>query len=177
MAIIAKYKFNPSLYADYLPTFNAEFTGYTKTDVDNGDGTITRTISHDTLKPTFMRFGVKGAVTDREKSLLEVIECDTSNITDMENMFRRMCFNVFAHNRDDHAKNFSFLYEEEGDIWHLSPAYDMTYSTTYYGEHTTTVNGNGIAPSTQDMLEVGIQAGLSKRKCKTSQIMLEMQSP
>ena len=73
MAIIAKYKFNPSVYADYLPIFNDEFTGYTKTDVDNGDGTITRTISHDTLKPTFMRFGVKGAVTDREKSLLEII--------------------------------------------------------------------------------------------------------
>ena len=93
MAIIAKYKFNSSLCADYLPTFNAEFTGYTKTDVDNGDGTITRTISHDTLKPTFMRFGVKGAVTDREKSLLEIMQCDTSQITDMENMFRT-CSNL-----------------------------------------------------------------------------------
>ena len=60
MAIIAKYKFNPSLYADYLPTFNAEFTGYIKTDVTNSDGTITRTISHDTLKPTTMRFGING---------------------------------------------------------------------------------------------------------------------
>lgn len=100
-------------------------------------------------------------------SLMKLTKILTQNSEeDMENMFRRMCFNVFAHNRDDHAKNFSFLYEEEGDIWHLSPAYDMTYSTTYYGEHTTTVNGNGIAPSTQDMLEVGIQAGLSKRKCK-----------
>lgn len=29
---------------------------------------------------------------------------------DMQNMFRRMCFNVFAHNREDHSKNFSFLY-------------------------------------------------------------------
>ena len=28
---------------------------------------------------------------------------------DIENMFRRMCFNVFAHNRDDHAKNFTFF--------------------------------------------------------------------
>lgn len=100
-------------------------------------------------------------------SLMKLTKILTQNSKeDMENMFRRMCFNVFAHNRDDHAKNFSFLYEEEGDVWRLSPAYDMTYSTTYYGEHTTTVNGNGIAPSTQDMLEVGIQAGLSKRKCK-----------
>lgn len=35
------------------------------------------------------------------------------NKEDLENMFRRMCFNVFAHNRDDHAKNFSFLYDEQ----------------------------------------------------------------
>ena len=87
MAIIAKYKFNPSLYADYLPYFNTEFTGYTKTDVTNSDGTITRTISHDTLKPTLMKFGNDGNVTDREKSLLEVIECDTSEVTNMAYMF------------------------------------------------------------------------------------------
>ena len=34
-------------------------------------------------------------------------------------MFRRMCFNVFAHNRDDHVKNFTFLYHKETDSWGL----------------------------------------------------------
>ena len=84
---------------------------------------------------------------------------------DVENMFRRMCFNVFAHNRDDHAKNFTFLYEEEKG-WRLSPAYDLTYSSTYYGEHTTTVNGNGANPTEKDLLQVGLQAGLKKAKCQ-----------
>lgn len=83
----------------------------------------------------------------------------------VENMFRRMCFNVFAHNRDDHAKNFTFLYEE-GKGWRLSPAYDLTYSSTYYGEHTTTVNGNGADPTEKDLLQVGLQAGLKKTKCQ-----------
>lgn len=46
---------------------------------------------------------------------------------DVESMFRRMCFNVFAHNRDDHSKNFTYLYDEEKDQWRLSPAYDLTY--------------------------------------------------
>ena len=46
MAIICKYKFNSTLCANYLPEFNSEFTGYTKTDIDNGDNTITRTIEH-----------------------------------------------------------------------------------------------------------------------------------
>lgn len=52
---------------------------------------------------------------------------------DMQQMFRRACFNVFAHNRDDHAKNFSFVYDAREDHWHVSPAYDLTCSTTYWG--------------------------------------------
>lgn len=86
---------------------------------------------------------------------------------DVENMFRRMCFNVFAHNRDDHSKNFTYLYDEEEKQWRLSPAYDLTYSTTYYGEHTTTVDGNGRNPGKRELLAVGLEAGLRKDKCET----------
>ncbi len=85
---------------------------------------------------------------------------------DIENMFRRMCFNVFAHNRDDHSKNFTYLYDEQEDRWHLSPAYDLTYSNTYYGEHTTTVNGNGRNPGRKEILAVGIAAGMKKNVCE-----------
>lgn len=88
------------------------------------------------------------------------------NTADMEDMFRRMCFNVFAHNRDDHSKNFTFLYEEESDSWKLSPAYDMTYSSTYYGEHTTTVDGNGRNPGEKELLAVGTAAGIKRRRCR-----------
>ena len=34
-----------------------------------------------------------------------------SNETDLLQMYRRMCFNVYAHNRDDHAKNFTWIYD------------------------------------------------------------------
>ncbi len=85
--------------------------------------------------------------------------------TDVENMFRRMCFNVLAHNRDDHSKNFTFLYDEKKDEWRLSPAYDLTYSTTYYGEHTTTVDGEGRNPGKPEMLAVGMQAGIHRKRC------------
>ena len=85
---------------------------------------------------------------------------------EVEQMFRRMCFNIFAHNRDDHAKNFSFIYDEKKDQWHLSPAYDLTWSTTYYGEHTTTVDGNGRNPGMKEILSVGTGAGLTAGKCK-----------
>lgn len=68
------------------------------------------------------------------------------NEADVREMFRRMCFNVFAHNRDDHSKNFTYLYDEMKKGWRLSPAYDLTFSNTYYGEHTTMVDGNGRNP-------------------------------
>ena len=85
---------------------------------------------------------------------------------DLENMFLRMCFNVFAHNRDDHAKNFTFIYDEDKDMWRLAPAYDLTYSNTYYGEHTTSVDGNGSNPSDKELIRVGTQAGMSAGRCK-----------
>ena len=85
---------------------------------------------------------------------------------DVENMFRRMCFNVFAHNRDDHSKNFTYLYHEAEDRWRLSPAYDLTYSNTYYGEHTTTVDGNGHDPGEKEILAVGVAAGMERTECK-----------
>ncbi len=87
------------------------------------------------------------------------------NKAEVESMFRRMCFNVFAHNRDDHAKNFTFLYDEAADMWHLSNAYDLTYSNTYFGEHTTAVDGNGANPGEKEILNVGMQAGMKKQRC------------
>lgn len=89
-----------------------------------------------------------------------------NNEEDMDNIFRRMCFNVFAHNRDDHSKNFTYLYNEQENRWRLSPAYDLTYSNTYFGEHTTTVDGNGRDPGIKELMEVGKKAGLKKDWCR-----------
>lgn len=57
-------------------------------------------------------------------------------------LFRRACFNVFAHNRDDHSKNFAFLMNERGQ-WRVSPAYDLNFSEGPGGEHWMTVAGEG----------------------------------
>ena len=64
------------------------------------------------------------------------------------------------------SKNFTFLYKEAEDCWRLSPAYDLTYSSTYYGEHTTMVDGNGRNPGEKEILAVGIAAGMEKVDCK-----------
>ncbi len=83
------------------------------------------------------------------------------NKLDKQQMYKQMCFNVLAHNKDDHTKNFSFLFTEDYG-WRLSPAYDITYSTTYYGEQTTSVNNKGRKISDSDLHTIGIKAGLSK---------------
>lgn len=52
--------------------------------------------------------------------------------SDKEQMFKLMVFNLVFSNKDDHARNFSFLMNEEGQ-WRFSPAYDLTFSTHNYG--------------------------------------------
>lgn len=90
----------------------------------------------------------------------------TKDSRQMEELYRRMCFNVFAHNRDDHSKNFSYLYDEAENFWKLAPTYDLTYSNSVGGEHATCVNSNGKNPGMEDLLEVGKATGLSKVKLK-----------
>ena len=46
----------------------------------------------------------------------------------VEELFKRMVFNIVFANTDDHLKNHSFIYQKESDDWLLSPAYDLTYS-------------------------------------------------
>lgn len=90
----------------------------------------------------------------------------TKNYEEVEKMFRLMCFNVYAHNRDDHAKNFSFLYDVENRRWQVSPAYDLTYSNSLGGEHATMVNGNGKSPGKDDLLAVADHIGLASGRAK-----------
>ena len=68
---------------------------------------------------------------------------------------------------DDHSKNFSFLMDREGK-WRLSPAYDLTYAndpnSNYINNHQCLVNGKFEGITIDDLLKVGIDAGLNKRK-------------
>ena len=90
----------------------------------------------------------------------------TKSFEEVEKLFRLMCFNVFSHNRDDHSKNFSFIYNEDLNKWELSPAYDLTYSYSINGEHATTINGNGVNPGLTDILKVAEKIGLDKKKAE-----------
>lgn len=100
------------------------------------------------------------------RDLMKLTYLLTKDSRQIEELYRRMCFNVYAHNRDDHSKNFTYLYEEEEQSWRLSPAYDLTYSSSIGGWHATCVNGNGMNPCLEDLVEVGKMAELSAAKAK-----------
>ncbi|MDA3818341.1 MAG: type II toxin-antitoxin system HipA family toxin [Prolixibacteraceae bacterium] len=84
-------------------------------------------------------------------SLMKATLTLTKDINEVEKLFRLMVFNVLIGNKDDHAKNFSFVYDKKQ--WKLSPAYDLLPSGGFNNQHTTTVNGNGN-PDINDCLEV-----------------------
>lgn len=47
---------------------------------------------------------------------------------DLQQLFKRMVFNLVVQNIDDHLKNHSFIYNKEENNWLLAPAYDVTYA-------------------------------------------------
>lgn len=96
------------------------------------------------------------------KILLHLTGYLTQDPEQVEEMFKRMVFNVLIENKDDHAKNFSFICKE--GVWTLAPAYDLTRSTNgYNGEHATSVNYQGN-PTIEDMLIVGESIRIPRKK-------------
>lgn len=82
----------------------------------------------------------------------------------MYEAFKRMCFNIFYSNKDDHGKNFSFIYDENINSYKLSPAYDLTQLPNK-AEHEMTANGNGN-PTETDLLAIAEIMKLSITECK-----------
>jgi len=84
----------------------------------------------------------------------------TKDVNELYKMFRLAVFNLLTHNRDDHAKNFSFLMESDGS-WRLSPAYDLTFSYGPGGEHSTTYLGEGRVPNKETLLALAKKHSIS----------------
>jgi len=106
--------------------------------------------------------------------LLKVTRVLTRNHQDVLRAFRRMAFNVLAHNRDDHVKNFAFLLDDTTGDWTLTPAYDLLFTPGPGGEHTMTVAGEGRTPDRSHMLRLAEQADMSHREANA--IIREVQS-
>ncbi len=78
----------------------------------------------------------------------------TKDVNEQIKMFKLACFNLVMHNRDDHAKNFSFMLDANNN-WKLTPAYDLTFSYGPGGEHSTTYLGEGRDPTIKQLQKLG----------------------
>lgn len=96
--------------------------------------------------------------------LSQVVQRICVDQSNMYEAYGRMCFNVLYGNKDDHGKNFAFLYDKDKEGYKLSPFYDITQTKDKF-EHEMTVNGVGN-PTEKDLLEVAKIMKLSLQKCK-----------
>jgi len=87
----------------------------------------------------------------------------TNNAKAAEQMFRRCVFNVISHNRDDHSKNFAFLMDDKGR-WSLAPAYDLTFSSSSQGFHSTACAKNYVDPGRKELLELASALSINRAK-------------
>jgi serine/threonine-protein kinase HipA len=91
--------------------------------------------------------------------VLRVTMALTRNIQEAEKVYALACFNVLAHNRDDHVKNFSFLLDARNE-WMFAPAYDLVFSYGPGGEQSMLVMGEGRNPGAVQLQALGKQHGI-----------------
>ena len=92
----------------------------------------------------------------------------------MQEMFRRMAFNVVARNQDDHTRNIAFLMDQNG-IWTLSPAFDVVWAYNPTGKwtnrHQMSINGKRDHFISADLLSVAKQFGIKGAEGILSQVI------
>jgi serine/threonine-protein kinase HipA len=91
--------------------------------------------------------------------LLRVTQALTKDVRDAEKAYALACFNVLAHNRDDHVKNFSFLLNAD-DEWIFAPAYDLVFSYGPGREQSMLVMGEGKNPGVKELQGLAKKHGL-----------------
>lgn len=85
----------------------------------------------------------------------------THNVSELWKVFRLMCFNYLIDNKDDHAKNFSFLCKDGN--WKFAPAFDLLPSEGMAGFHTTSIN-DSINPCDGDLIALAKRVGLPPKE-------------
>jgi serine/threonine-protein kinase HipA len=87
----------------------------------------------------------------------------------IEQLFRRMVFNIVARNQDDHVKNIAFLMDRMGR-WSLAPAYDVTWACNpanrWLQTHQMTINGKRERLTVDDLVAVEKRIGLKRGTAK-----------
>lgn len=102
------------------------------------------------------------------EELMEVCEELGIPYAEREETFRRIVFNILTTNVDAHIRNFSFMMEEQGG-WHITPAYDLTFSCFNPGgnfdpSHYLSIGGKSIGINYDDLIKLGRQFSINNPK-------------
>ncbi|WP_454732404.1 MULTISPECIES: type II toxin-antitoxin system HipA family toxin [Cupriavidus] len=96
-------------------------------------------------------------------SVLRLTRLLTADEREVLGMYRRCVFNVVFHNRDDHAKNLSFLMRRDGR-WRVAPGYDLTFNEGPGGYHQMDVCGEALRIGRSHLTDLASKAGLRKNE-------------
>lgn len=122
-------------------------------------------------------FNAPGA-NSYEQAAETLIALGLGNIT-LEELYRRMCFNIVARNQDDHVKNISFLMDKNGK-WRLAPAYDLTFSyrpdSIWVGQHQMTMNGKRRGFTLADFTATSVAMRIKPHRAKEILEQVELQA-
>ncbi|MCB4800024.1 type II toxin-antitoxin system HipA family toxin [Neotamlana laminarinivorans] len=88
---------------------------------------------------------------------------------DIQQLFKRMVFNLVFKNVDDHLKNHSFIYNKDNNTWNLAPAYDLTYALNPLFTFKTTsralsINGKRTNITIKDLLTMAEEFAIKNPK-------------
>jgi serine/threonine-protein kinase HipA len=83
--------------------------------------------------------------------------------TDLEQLFRRVAFNVAVGNRDDHLRNHGFILGETG--WRLAPAFDVNPNIDK-AEHVLNIDDSDNRPSLDTVMITAEFYGLTRARGK-----------
>lgn len=96
---------------------------------------------------------------------------------DLQELFKRMVFNLVFANIDDHLKNHSFIYLNSTNSWTLAPAYDLTYPLNALNNYlrisrALSINGKRENINIDDLLTIATAFSIKNPK----KIILEIQN-
>lgn len=112
--------------------------------------------------------------TDRYEDLFSVSRMLKLPAVEMEQLFRRAIFNYLTFVCDDHDRNFSFLMTKDGK-WHISPAYDITFTVDYLNpfigqKHAMELGGSNVFLNNEVLCRFGMENDIRKASSIISQI-------
>jgi serine/threonine-protein kinase HipA len=90
---------------------------------------------------------------------------------DMQELYRRMVFNILIDNTDDHEKNHALLMTERGE-YELAPAYDVLPSGQALGYQQMRVGAQGSESSLSNALSDAAQFGLTPDEALRQQTLV-----